>query len=501
MIASEKDHCEAIMRLMAKGKGLGHVLAFDRKTKKLTPKPRASFSWGNQGDPDGPIQVGKDDCKHFGADDVGDGQIVITGECLEQLRREGKLTVNFRGIAEEKVFTLLNVTPSLPSFHGTLIYVEREHPHIMVDYFGEPEDVVRVAINGDTVGLESPLKVIAANSLGFARIDGNWVRLPLQIVPTRVELFSRINGLIETDVLAKMRVAVFGVGSGGAPVAVELTKSGVGIFDLIDHDRQEVGNVIRHPCGISDVGRYKPLAAADVLREKNPFVEVKTWPLKVGWDCYDTVKEICQAADLVIIATDNHTSRLVINKACVETNRTCIIGGAYRRAYGGQVIRVRPFESCCYQCFSMMLPDRVEDQEISGEEQAERLSYTDREVAVEPGLSADIAPISLLMVKLAIQELLKGTETTLRLLDEDLSANWYIWLGRREIGTQFENLKPLGNNVDGMHILRWYGVDVERHPGCPVCGDFNKFLEDPEAKQPAELLKHLTGLTQLSAEQ
>jgi hypothetical protein len=77
-----------------------------------------------------------------------------------------------------------------------------------------------------------------------------------------------------------------------------------------------------------------------------------------------------------------------------------------------------------------------------------------------------------MVVKLVIQELLKGTETTLRSLDDDLVAPWLLWLNRREIGTQYENLEPLEFNVGGMHILRWYGIDVKRHPACPVCGDF-----------------------------
>ena len=80
-----------------------------------------------------------------------------------------------------------------------------------------------------------------------------------------------------------------------------------------------------------------------------------------------------------------------------------------------------------------------------------------------------------MVAKLIIQELLKDTKTTLRSLDDDLVAPWYLWLNRREIDTQYESLEPLEFNVDGMHVLRWYGVAIERHPGCPVCGNFERF--------------------------
>jgi hypothetical protein len=75
-------------------------------------------------------------------------------------------------------------------------------------------------------------------------------------------------------------------------------------------------------------------------------------------------------------------------------------------------------------------------------------------------------------VKLIIQEFVKGTETTLRSLDEDLVAPWYLWLNRREPGTQYQKLGPLEFNVDGIRVLRWYGIDMKPDPACPVCGNF-----------------------------
>jgi hypothetical protein len=120
----------------------------------------------------------------------------------------------------------------------------------------------------------------------------------------------------------------------------------------------------------------------------------------------------------------------------------------------------------------MNLPDRARDQEISNPEQATGIAYSDRPVAIEPGLSTDIAPVSIMTVKLIIQEFVKGTETTLRSLDEDLVAPWYLWLNRREPGTQYQKLGPLEFNVDGIRVLRWYGIDMKPDPACPVCGNF-----------------------------
>ena len=73
-------------------------------------------------------------------------------------------------------------------------------------------------------------------------------------------------------------------------------------------------------------------------------------------------------------------------------------------------------------------------------------------------------------VKVGMQYLLRNIKTTLRSLDEDLVAPLYLWLNRRE--GQFKNLDPLEYNIGGMHVLRWYGMDVKPDPECPVCGDF-----------------------------
>jgi len=183
-------------------------------------------------------------------------------------------------------------------------------------------------------------------------------------------------------------------------------------------------------------------------------------------------------SDIVVCATDNQESKRIINQICVEKEKRLITAGAFRRAYGGQVLNIRPNSSICYQCFLMMMPEQAHDQEISNSGQAEGMAYTDRPVAIEPGLSNDIAPISTMVTKLVIQELLKGTDTTFQSLDDDLVAPWYIWLNRREAGTQYAELDPLEFNIDGLHVLRWYGIDIQKSPDCPVCGDYNKSLAE-----------------------
>ena len=246
----------------------------------------------------------------------------------------------------------------------------------------------------------------------------------------------------------------------------------------MDPDRLEIGNISRHHAGISCVGRRKVYAARDLLLESNPGITVDVYPFRAETKHRDELRTIIADSDLVICATDNRPSKLFVNALCVETGRPGIFGGAFRRAYGGQILRVRPRESSCYHCFVLAMPDTEADREVSSEADATAIAYTDRPVAVEPGLAVDVAPISIMAAKLALQELIRTEESSLHVLDRDLDAGWYLWINRPEPGTKYASWPPLSESSDEMTVLRWYGIYIDMDPGCPTCGDFEQALKE-----------------------
>jgi molybdopterin/thiamine biosynthesis adenylyltransferase len=292
------------------------------------------------------------------------------------------------------------------------------------------------------------------------------------IVVSANAVFSTTRGIYETEVLRHKRVAVVGLGSGGGLIALELAKTGVSGFVLIDHDRLEPKNIARHVCGISDLGRFKTRAMRDMILDRNPLANIVLSESECTLENRADVEQLIAGCDVILCCTDNRESRLLINAISLALGVPAIYGGTFRRAYGGQVIRVTPRRTICYQCFIDLLPAVAADREIETEEQAAAIAYSDRVVPVEPGLASDIAPVSLFCVKLAILELLRGTATSLESLYEDLSASWFYWLNRREKGTAYEHLQPLDIGEDVLRVLAWYGVDVERNERCPACGDF-----------------------------
>ena len=247
---------------------------------------------------------------------------------------------------------------------------------------------------------------------------------------------------------------------------------------MVDPDRLEMGNVSRHNAGISFVGRRKVAVAKDLIQETNPLAKVETHAVKAHHETRDLVDFVVRSSDLVVCATDSRPSKLFINELCIAANRTVIFGGAFRRAYGGQVLRVRPHESPCFHCFVLTLPETEADREISSQEDADAIAYSDTPVPIEPGLSMDVAPIANMVSKLALQELIVGKESTLHILDKDFDASWYFWINRPEPNTMYSSFPPLSESSDEMTILRWYGVYLDRDPSCPACGDFEKYVRN-----------------------
>ena len=302
--------------------------------------------------------------------------------------------------------------------------------------------------------------------------------LHVNVPRLNASLNSRRAGLLETDVLAHRSICIIGLGTGGVHIALELAKVGVGKFSLIDQDRLEVGNISRHHAGISFVGRRKVHAARDLLLDNNPELIVDVYPFHAETQYQDELRTIIADSDLVICATDNRPSKLFVNALCVQSARPVIFGGAFRRAYGGQILRVRPHDSACYHCFVLAMPDTESDREISSEADASAIAYTDRPVPVEPGLAIDVAPISVMAAKLALQELIRNVESSLHILDRDLDAGWYLWINRPELGTEYASWPPLSESSDEMTVLRWYGIHLDIDAGCPTCGDFEKALKE-----------------------
>lgn len=255
---------------------------------------------------------------------------------------------------------------------------------------------------------------------------GDDARGTVDVIRYGADAFSRNESLLDSDLLEDAIVTIVGLGTGGSTVAVELAKAGVGTFHLVDFDRLETHNITRHVCGLSDVGRLKTRAVRDRVMDVNPTVSVETHEFDV-LEAGSAFAEVIAESDLVVGATDSEASKLSINRTCVDESIPAVYAGAYERAFGGDVIRVIPEETPCYDC---VLGDLQESLDYTDETEA--IDYAEVEdpenFTAEPGLSVDVGFISLIQTKFALLTLLRGSESEL----DDYETNMCFWGNRAE---------------------------------------------------------------------
>lgn len=148
--------------------------------------------------------------------------------------------------------------------------------------------------------------------------------------------------------LANAKVIIFGLGGLGSSASIYLAAAGVGHLVLVDFDKVDMSNLQRQILHSSnDIGRYKTESAKDHLLSLNPNVKLTLIDRKLeDSELYKQVKKV----DVVIDATDNFTSRFMINKACVQAKKPLVSGAAIRFEAQVSVFDPREKTSPCYRC-------------------------------------------------------------------------------------------------------------------------------------------------------
>lgn len=231
----------------------------------------------------------------------------------------------------------------------------------------------------------------------------------------KMDIFSRNTGILESGMMLEMGAVILGCGSVGSLATLELAKSGVGRFLLIDNDIFGYHNICRHQCGIYDVGKYKTEALKERVLQINPtaYVEIQSMTIQeVPLGVFD---KFCDANTIVIGGADNREGDLYASEIAKEVGMPLMSIGCWERAFAGEIFYSIPDDMPDYSDFMVAIGT------TSGRATQNKKFYTNEEdlakVSFEPGISVDIDFVTIIAMKLAIDILNRNNDNyTPRLL-------------------------------------------------------------------------------------
>lgn len=281
----------------------------------------------------------------------------------------------------------------------------------------------------------------------------------VQMIEENPNPFKRIDGLVPLEEMKEKSIVIVGLGSGGSPIAMELAAAGVGTLHLFDKDRLNSVNLFRHICDERDLGRKKTDAVEDVIKEHSLPTSIKKCDNDILY-YPEKLVEVIKSADIVICATDNPESRAMVNYICVKLNKPLILVCTFNNARIGEIIRVIPNETACYECTRIHLKEQgalIEDNE-SRERILPYSSQVENSDGNSRGTRTDVFIVAAMAAKVALMTIKDDPENGFG----KLPYNYITWGAVRntEFIEPYKFRQPFGTNY----------CNYNTHPECPLCG-------------------------------
>lgn len=305
-------------------------------------------------------------------------------------------------------------------------------------------------------------------------INGYWENGQLKFKKDNVEylveqysltqnIFSRNTGILESNIMLDKTAIILGCGSVGSLIALELCRSGVGKFLLIDNDVVEYHNLCRHQCNIYDVGKYKVCALKERIVAINPSASVDIYIGTVETAAKELFDNHCIENESILIGcADNRAADVYANSIAVMYKIPFISVGFWERAFAGEIFYYLPNKSMpCYKC---ALGD---GGELSNRTSTNRRIYTNEEdlekVNFEPGISVDINFVTTIGIKLVLDILNMNNEKfTPRVLDSLKQYTLVCNTNKPEIGGEMAEIFSYPLQVTT-------SLEVGHGCNCPPC--------------------------------
>ncbi len=147
--------------------------------------------------------------------------------------------------------------------------------------------------------------------------------------------------------IVQSSVLVIGAGGLGSPALYYLAAAGVGTLGIVDMDAVEENNLQRQIIHSTErIGMNKAESAGKTIAELNPDINLRIYKERLT---PDNVDEVFAGFDVVIDATDNFSTRYLINETAYKYGIPSIYGSIYR--FEGYASTFWPAKGGpCYRC-------------------------------------------------------------------------------------------------------------------------------------------------------
>ena len=187
----------------------------------------------------------------------------------------------------------------------------------------------------------------------------------------QIERFSRqiilknIGTLGQKKIL-NSKVLIIGMGGLGCPVAEFLTRSGVGILGIVDHDLVNLSNIHRQSLyDAKDLNKSKVKIAQKKLKNINSKTKVNIFNFKLDKNNFE---KIIKKYDFIVDGTDNFTTKFLINDLSLKYKKFLVTGAISK--FDGHIFtfNFKNKKDPCLRCFYQeeIISDNILNCEYEG---------------------------------------------------------------------------------------------------------------------------------------
>lgn len=165
-------------------------------------------------------------------------------------------------------------------------------------------------------------------------------------------IFNR-TGDMDYQSLDNKTVMLVGIGSIGSQLAIQLAKSGIKNFILIDYQKLEIENIIKHELTLKDIHRYKTKALREKLLQINPYISCITCETHIENQEFISKlgKEYIRKSSVIISTIDDDNASYILDGLCLEMNKIVIYVNAFYKAKAG-VVAISNKKMACLDCLT-----------------------------------------------------------------------------------------------------------------------------------------------------